>query len=194
MLLTAADITSIGGALVASPSFTGVPTAGTATPGTNSTQLATCAFVQAAVAAVTAGVSSFNSRTGDVILTAADVAAVAVSSFIRAPGRGLSLGNDISAAGGALLGWPGVHRGAVSADGGAGHRHHPACHLRLRSAAVAAVTAGVTAWNGRLGGHVASADIAVSAGRRWPARLQRRSVSAELRRAFSSSWCDHRLD
>ena len=165
VLLTAADITSIGGALVASPSFTGVPTAGTATPGTNSTQLATCAFVQAAVAAVTAGVSSFNSRTGDVILTAADVAAVAVSSFNGRSGAVFLLGNDISAAGGALLAGP-AFTGAPSAPTaalGTGTTQLATC--AFVQAAVAAVTAGVTSWNGRSGAvTLQSADIAAVGG------------------------------
>lgn len=49
---------------LASPAFTGVPTAPTAATGTNTTQIATTAFVQDAVAASTAGVASFNGRTG----------------------------------------------------------------------------------------------------------------------------------
>lgn len=57
----------------ASPVFTGVPTGPTAAPGTNTQQLATCAFVTGAVVASTAGVASFNARTGAVVLTAADV-------------------------------------------------------------------------------------------------------------------------
>jgi hypothetical protein len=165
VLLTAADITSIGGALVASPSFTGVPTAGTATPGTSSTQLATCAFVQAAVAAVTAGVSSFNSRTGDVILTAADVAAVAVSSFNGRSGAVFLLGNDISAAGGALLAGP-AFTGAPSAPTaalGTGTTQLATC--AFVQAAITAVTAGVTSWNGRSGAvTLQSADIAAVGG------------------------------
>lgn len=52
---------------IASPTFTGVPAAPTAAPGTNTTQLATTAFVTAAVAAATTGVSSFNGRTGAVV-------------------------------------------------------------------------------------------------------------------------------
>lgn len=59
--------------LLASPALTGVPTAPTATAGTNTTQLATTAFVMAAVTASTGGVSSFNTRTGAVTLTLADV-------------------------------------------------------------------------------------------------------------------------
>jgi hypothetical protein len=49
---------------LASPAFTGVPAAPTAAPGTNTTQIATAAFVQAAVAASTSGVASFNGLTG----------------------------------------------------------------------------------------------------------------------------------
>jgi hypothetical protein len=59
---------------VASPAFTGTPTAATAAPGASTTQLATTAFVAAAVAA--AGVASFNTRIGAVVLTAADVTGV----------------------------------------------------------------------------------------------------------------------
>ena len=56
---------------LASPTFTGVPAAPTATAGTSTTQLATTAFVQAAAAA--AGVQTFNSRSGTVVLLLADV-------------------------------------------------------------------------------------------------------------------------
>jgi hypothetical protein len=60
---------------LASPAFSGIPTAPTANAGTATAQLATTAFVQAAVTASTTGVSSFNTRTGAVTLTAADVTA-----------------------------------------------------------------------------------------------------------------------
>ena len=69
--LIAADVTAAGGALLASPAFTGTPTAPTATAGTSTTQLATTAFVQAAAAA--AGVQTFNTRSGAVTLLLADV-------------------------------------------------------------------------------------------------------------------------
>ena len=62
----------------ASPTFTGTPAAPTATPGTNTTQLATTAFVTAAVAAGGGGggaVDSVNGETGVVVLNAADVGA-----------------------------------------------------------------------------------------------------------------------
>jgi hypothetical protein len=54
----------------ASPALSGVPTAPTATGGTNTTQLATTAFVQSAVGST--GVTSFNSRTGVVVPTSGD--------------------------------------------------------------------------------------------------------------------------
>ena len=49
--------------LSADPTLTGVPLAPTATLGTNTTQLATTAFVQSAITAIPAGVSSFSGST-----------------------------------------------------------------------------------------------------------------------------------
>ena len=59
--------------------LTGVPTAPTATAGTNTTQLATTAFVKSAVDGVTAGgiVTSVAGRTGAVTLAVADVSGAA---------------------------------------------------------------------------------------------------------------------
>ena len=74
--LTLADITGAGGAPIASPQFSGVPSAPTAAPGSNTGQIATTAFVQAAISGATAGVASFNGRTGTVVLTAPDVSGV----------------------------------------------------------------------------------------------------------------------
>jgi hypothetical protein len=76
--LTHADITDWAASLapyapLASPALTGVPTAPTAAPATNTTQLATTAFVAAALSGSVAGVSSFNTRTGAVTLSSADV-------------------------------------------------------------------------------------------------------------------------
>jgi hypothetical protein len=71
-----------GFAPLASPVFTGTPSLPTGTigvtqtAGTNNTTLATTAFVTAAVTAGTAGVSSFNTRTGAVTLNLADVTGV----------------------------------------------------------------------------------------------------------------------
>ncbi len=53
--------------------LTGALTFATQPPGDNSTAVATTEFVQSAVVASTAGVASFNTRTGSVFLTAADV-------------------------------------------------------------------------------------------------------------------------
>lgn len=62
---------------LASPTFTGTPAAPTVTPASDSTtKLATTAFVQSALGAAGAGVSSWNTRAGAVVLTAADVVGV----------------------------------------------------------------------------------------------------------------------
>lgn len=71
--MTLSDITTAGGAPIASPTFTGVPLVPTASPGTATTQAASTAFVQNAVSAATAGVASFNTRTGDVTLLLSDI-------------------------------------------------------------------------------------------------------------------------
>jgi len=59
---------------IASPTFTGLPAVPTAAPGTNTTQAANTAFVQAAVVAATTGVASFDGRTGAVVPTTGDYA------------------------------------------------------------------------------------------------------------------------
>ena len=113
VVLTGADLTSAGGALLASPALTGTPTAPTAAPGTATTQLATAAFVMNAVSSVVAGVSSFNTRTGAVTLTSGDLTsaggallASTVASFNGRTGAVFLLANDISGATGALLASP----------------------------------------------------------------------------------------
>jgi hypothetical protein len=85
--LTLGDVTAVGGAPTASPTFTGVPAGPTATAGTNTTQLATTAFVHAASLGA---VSSFNARTGAVTLTIGDITAaggapIANPTFTGAP-------------------------------------------------------------------------------------------------------------
>ena len=57
---------------LASPTFTGAPAAPTATAGTNTTQLATTAFVTTAVAGITVPVASVFGRTGAVIAVNGD--------------------------------------------------------------------------------------------------------------------------
>jgi hypothetical protein len=113
VVLDAADITGATGALLASPAFTGTPTAPTAVLGTSTGQLATTAFVQAAVSSVTSGVTSFNTRTGPVTLVTSDISgaggalvASTVASFNGRTGAVSLLANDVSAVGGALVNSP----------------------------------------------------------------------------------------
>jgi hypothetical protein len=72
VVLNAADITAAGGLANPSPTLAGVPNTPTAAPGTNSTQIASCQFVQAALGNFTA-VSTFNGRSGAVTLSLSDI-------------------------------------------------------------------------------------------------------------------------
>jgi spore coat polysaccharide biosynthesis protein SpsF (cytidylyltransferase family) len=72
---TVAQVT--GAAPLASPALTGVPTAPTATGGTNTTQIATCAFVLANVGG--GAVSSVFTRTGAVVAQTGDYAVAQVT-------------------------------------------------------------------------------------------------------------------
>lgn len=88
--LIANDISAAGGAVLASPAFTGVPTAPTAAPATNTTQIATTAFVEAAITSSPSGVATFNGRAGAVTLilndvTAAGGAPIASPTFTGSP-------------------------------------------------------------------------------------------------------------
>lgn len=78
--ITAADALLALKAPLASPTFTGTPAAPTAAGGTNTTQIATTAFVTTAVAAVVAGVSSVFGRTGAVVAASADYTAAQVTN------------------------------------------------------------------------------------------------------------------
>jgi hypothetical protein len=142
IILGAGDLSAAGGALLASPTFTGVPAAPTAVVGTSTTQLATTAFVAAAVAASTAGVASFNTRTGNVTLAA----------------------NDISAANGALLTSPiftGSPAGPTAAPGTSSTQLATTAFVM---AAVTAVTAGVLSFNSRAGAVTLNASDVAGAG------------------------------
>ena len=140
--LSAADITAAGGALLASPAFTGTPAAPTAVAGTSTTQLATTAFVANAIATSTSGVTSFNGRTGAV-------------TFIA---------NDISAVGGALLASPtftGTPAGPTAAPG------NNSTQLATTAFVTAAlgVAGGVTSFNRRTGAVTLSlADVTGAGG------------------------------
>jgi hypothetical protein len=98
--LIANDISAAGGAILASPAFTGAPTAPTAAPGNNSTVIATTAFVVAALAAG-GGVTSFNGRAGAITLTAADVSAaggpyLALSGGVLTGALTIGAGNQLN--------------------------------------------------------------------------------------------------
>jgi hypothetical protein len=84
---TVAQVT--GAAPIASPTFTGVPTGPTAAAGTNTTQLATTAFVlgQSFITAATAPVTSVFGRTGAVLAVSGDytVAQVTGAAPIASP-------------------------------------------------------------------------------------------------------------
>jgi Chaperone of endosialidase len=71
--LTLSDVLSVGAAPLASPAFTGTPTAPTPAAHDGSTKLATTAYVDNAVTASTGGVSSFNTRSGAVTLLTSDI-------------------------------------------------------------------------------------------------------------------------
>ena len=75
---------------LASPALTGTPTAPTAAPLTNTTQLATTAFVTAAVAAAPGGVTSVFTRTGAVTAQSGDYTATQVTNT---PAGGISATN-----------------------------------------------------------------------------------------------------
>jgi hypothetical protein len=142
IVLTTADVTGAGGAPAASPTLTGTPLAPTAAPGTNNTAIATTAFVAAAVAAFSGGVSSFNSRTGAVSL----------------------ISNDISAAGGALLAGPaltGVPT-APTAVVGTNTTQLATCAFVLSE--LSSASGGVTSFNTRTGAVTLAIGDITSAG------------------------------
>jgi hypothetical protein len=163
VVLTAADLTGAGGALLASPIFTGAPQAPTATAGTNTNQLATTAFVAAAVAAATAGVSSFNGRTGAVTLTVADVSAVGVSSFNGRTGAVSLIGNDVSAAGGAMVNSP-VFTGVPSAPTAALNTNTTQLATTAYVMNALVGSGGVVSFNGRAGAVTLTAADVTGAG------------------------------
>jgi hypothetical protein len=127
--LSLSDVTSVGGAPINSPLFTGVPAGTTAAPGTATTQLATCAFVTNAVTGATVGVSSFNTRTGAITLTAA----------------------DITSAGGALLVSPNLTGTPTAPTAGGGTATTQLATTAFVANAITAAGTGVTTFNGRSG-------------------------------------------
>lgn len=142
VILTSGDLAGAGGALIDSPAFGGTPTAPTATTGTSTDQLATTAFVQGAIAAISTGVISFNGREGAITLTS----------------------NDISAAGGAPSASPiltGTPQGPTAAPGTSSAQLATTAFV----AAAIATVAGVTTFNGRSGAiTLSTADITGAGG------------------------------
>lgn len=142
VVLTTADITSVGGAALASPAFSGTPTAPTAAAATNTTQLATTAFVTQAISALPAPVTSFNGRTGAV-------------SF---------QGSDVSAVGGALLVSPSFTGTPLAPTAIPGTSSTQIASTAFVQAALSGVAAGVTTYNGRSGAVVSLASDITSVG------------------------------
>ena len=136
------DVANVGGALLSSPAFTGTPTAPTAPVGTNSGQIATTAFVLAEVAAVSAGVTTWNGRSGNVTLM---------------PG-------DIIAADGALLTSPQFTGLPAAPTAPAGTNTTQLATTAFVSAALGALSFGVTAFNGRTGGITLNSNDVSAAG------------------------------
>ena len=163
--LLAADISGAGGALLLSPVFVGTPQAPTATAGTSSQQLATCAFVQSAVAASIGGVSSFNTRTGVVTLTSADIAAVGVASFNGRIGAVGLIANDLSAAGGALLASPAFTGTPTAPTPAPGSNSTAIATTAFVANALSAIGTGVLSFNSRTGAvTLSSADLIAAGG------------------------------
>lgn len=127
--LTLSDVQSVGGAPIASPSFTGLVSVPTATPGAATTQAASTAFVTNAITAGTAGVSSVNTRTGAIVLNAADLAAMGGAPILSP----------------ALTGTP----TAPTASAGVATTQLATCAFVAN--AIASEAAGVTSFNGRTG-------------------------------------------
>lgn len=76
-------LTAIAGAPLASPTFTGTPAAPTATPGTNTTQIATTAFVTAAVSGGSYLASSGGTLTGNLLFSADNTHTIGASGATR---------------------------------------------------------------------------------------------------------------
>jgi len=79
--------------LSASPTFTGTPLAPTASTGTNTTQLATTAFVQAQIGAIAAGVSSFSAGSTGLTPSTGTTGAVTLSGTLATANGGTGNAN-----------------------------------------------------------------------------------------------------
>ena len=79
--------------LSASPTFTGTPAAPTASTGTNTTQIATTAFVQNQIGAIAAGVSSFSAGTTGFTPSTGTTGAVTLSGTLNTANGGTGNAN-----------------------------------------------------------------------------------------------------
>lgn len=127
--MTLSDVTSVGGAPINSPNFTGTPQGATAAPGTATTQLATTAFVTNAVSAATTGVSTWNGRSGAVTLQLTDVTGV----------------------GGAPLVSPSLTGTPLAPTATAGTNTTQIATTAFVATAIGSMAPVVTQWNGRTG-------------------------------------------
>jgi hypothetical protein len=154
-----ADLTAVGGALLDSPVFTGFPSAPTATTGNASGLLATTQFVQNTVAAISLGVTTFNSRSGAVTLTSADItgaggalaASAGVSSFNGRSGAITLTANDVSAAGALVNPSPALTGVPTAPTAAPATNTTQLATTAFVTAALAAVGTGVISFNGRSG-------------------------------------------
>jgi hypothetical protein len=166
VVLTSLDVTTaltFAPAPLASPVFTGNPTAPTPTAGDNDTSIATTAFVANAVAGGTAGVASFNTRTGVVTLSSPDVTtaltftpynATNPSGYQTAANVTTSLVPYAPLASPALTGNPTAPTPTV------GDNDTSIATTAFVTTAVAGATAGVSSWNTRTGAVVlTSGDV-----------------------------------
>ena len=106
--------------LSASPTFTGVPLAPTAAVNTNTTQLATTAFVQTQIGAIAAGVSSFSAGTTGLTPSTGTTGAVTLSGTLAVANGGTGTATPSLVAGSNVVvtgTWPNQ---TISASGGGG--------------------------------------------------------------------------
>lgn len=143
VVLQSTDIASAGGALLASPTFTGVPAAPTAASGVSTTQIATTAYVMNALGGAEGGVISFNGRAGAVTLTA----------------------GDITGAGGAILVSPAFTGNPTAPTQLATDSSTRIATTAFVDSVITAIDAGVVSFNGRSGiVTMTSADVSAAGG------------------------------
>ena len=148
-------------ATLASPALTGTPTAPTAAGGTNTTQLATTAFVQTAVSGVSAPVDSVNGNTGVVVLSGDDIAADHTASNYTAANANIDghlSGIDTEIATFATLASPALTGTPTAPTAAGGTNTTQLATTAFVQTAVSGVSAPVDSVNGNTGVVVLSGD------------------------------------